>query len=281
MNRRVDCHHTIVYNKQRNEYASLLRNKIIFGDSKEGQAGNTRLISRIASPILWSLWDTMPSAVLIPDGDDYERFYGMPTFEYGGIYFGMLQQFRENPQIIEVELMISRDTIHWDHLPGRPKIIPVGKPGTWDGGMTFSADKIIEVGDEWRLYYTGHNGYHDTKGRVGAIGYLEFGKERLVAISSDREGKESYVVTRPMVWPGGDLLVNADASNGSMEFQITDLYRKPYKGFQYTDSVPFHEDGIRHKAAWKSADMKSLKDKTVRLEFKMQNADLFAFVAKK
>ena len=279
MNRRVDCHHTIVYNKERNEYVSLLRNKIIFGDSKENLAGNTRMISRIASPILWSLWDTMPSATIIPDGDDYERFYGMPTFEYGGVYFGMLQQFKENPQIIEVELMISRDTLHWEHLPGRPKIIPVGQPGTWDDGMTFSADRIIEVDNKWRLYYTGHDGYHNEKGRVGAVGMLTFGKERLVSITSDREGKESYVVTRPMIWPGGDLLVNADASKGYMKFRITDLYRKPYTGFEYTDSEPLNKDSIRHKVTWKSADMKDLKGKTVRLEFIMKNADLFAFVA--
>ena len=113
--------------------------------------------------------DGMPDTVLIPDGDDAGRFYSMPTFLYGGVYWGMLAQFSEAPQKIEVELVWSRDGFRWERAPGRPMFIPVGEQGVWDDGMIFAADRVIERDDEWWLYYSGHDGYHDEKGRAASI----------------------------------------------------------------------------------------------------------------
>jgi len=277
---RVDCYQTIVYDPTMAQYVIFYRNRIVY-EKKQGawRKGNPRMISRLASDQLWKLWNTLPETVLIPDGDDAGRFYSMPTFLYGGVYFGMLTQYGENPQKIEVELVWSRDGFHWDRAPGRPMLIAVGQEGAWDDGMVFPADRVIERDDEWWLYYSGSDGYHDSKDGESRVGLIKFRKEGFVSIRADSHGKESYVVTRPILWPGGELVVNADASNGYVKVAVTDARRRLYEGFAYEDCVSFSGDAVRHTIGWKGAGIDSLKGQLVRLEFAFKHADLFAFLA--
>jgi len=285
---RVDCYQTIVYDPAIGEYVIFYRNKIIYDDGRGAwRKGNHRMITRLASPELWTLWDSLPDTVLIPDGDDAGKFYGMPTFRYGGVYFGMLEQTHQQPHQIEVELVWSRDGFHWERAPGRPMLIPLGQEGAWDDGMVFAADRVIERNDEWWLYYTGYDGYHDDTEAEGSLGLIKFRKEGFVSIRADARGQESYVITRPILWPGGELVINADAkslskgwiSEGYVKVAVTDLHRKLYEGFTYDESVPFSGDAVRHTMKWKNAQMDALKGKLVRLEFALKHADLFAFLA--
>jgi hypothetical protein len=219
----------------------------------------------------------MPTSVLIPDRGDGMRFYGMPTFRYGGVYWGMLLHLNENPQSVEVELAFSRNGIDWRRLPGHPRLIPIGKPGSWDSGMVFSGDRVIERDNQWWLYYAGHNGYHDATDRHACIGLLRFRKEGFVSIRAGND--ESYVLTRPIRWPGGDLVINADATDGSVRVRVCDHGRKTIEGFGHEDCEPFHGDSVRHVVRWKAGGMNRLAGQIVRLELKFQNADLFAFLA--
>ena len=276
---RIDCYHTIVHDASRNEFVSFLRNKLIFGGPKvpESFLGNTRAISRVAGRDLWSEWDTMPVSVLLPDREDAKRFYGMPTFIYGDVYWGFLQQFDEDPQSIEIDLVFSRNGLDWSYLPGRPHLLPVGVPGTWDSGMIFTADRVLERDDEWWLYYSGHNGYHDARDRQAAIGLARFRKEGFVSLRAGIE--ESYVVTRPIRWPGGQLAINARTEDGIVQVRVTDLRRNTIEGFDHTVCEPFRGDNVRHPVTWREADIADLKGHLIRLEFRFRNADLFAFVA--
>ena len=236
------------------------------------------MISRLAGRDLWSEWDTMPTSVIIPDHGDAKRFYGMPTFRYGEIYWGLLEQFDEDPQSIEIELVFSRDGMDWHRLPGRPRLLAVGEPGTWDSGMVFPSDRVIERDNQWWLYYSGHNGYHNVKDRQASIGLLKFRKEGFVSL---RAGKnESYVVTRPLRWPGGHLAMNARTEDGFVQVRVTDLRRNTIEGFDHTDCEPFRGDQIRHPVSWSGADIADLTGSLIRLEFTFRNAELFAFIAR-
>ena len=183
--RRSDAFHTLTYDETRREYVSYLRNTKAFGGRPGGRMGNVRMIARLASPDLWSQWDrdSVPSTVLLPDAGDADRYYGMPVFRYGGVYWGFLQALHEDERrsrpelsasrdggewggaggaagIIDCELAFSRDGITWQRLPGHPRILPAGEPGAWDSGMIFGPDRVIERGDEWWLYYNGWHGPH-------------------------------------------------------------------------------------------------------------------------
>lgn len=276
---RVDCFQSICFDPRINEYVIYYRNKRIYEDRSEEFMGNTRMVARIGQPSLWAPWDGLPETVLVPDGEDAGRYYNMPAFLYGGVYFGFLSQFHVEPEKIEVELVWSRDGYDWERAPGRPMLIPAGAEGTWDSGMVFSTDRVIERDDAWWLYYTGHDGYHDGKGRVGRIGLVKFRKEGFVSIQADASGEQSYVVTKPMRWPGGALAINADAEGGHVKVRVTDPWRKPIEGFSYEACTPLEGSAVRHVVSWGDADMNSLAGTLVRLEFTFQNADLFGFVA--
>ena len=58
---------------------------------------NHRMVTRLSSPELWTMWKRMPTTVILPDEGDAERFYAMPTFRYGGIYFGFLHHLQQKP----------------------------------------------------------------------------------------------------------------------------------------------------------------------------------------
>lgn len=222
----------------------------------------------------------MPTTVLLPDGVDGERFYAMPTIRYGGAYFGFLHHLQQEKMSVEVELVTSRDGFRWDRDPRRNKLIPVGHDTDWDKGMVYAADRVIENGDEWWLYYSGHSDYHVADGGGwGSVGLLRFRKEGFVSVRADQSGRTSFLVTRPFRWPGGDLVINSDARGGSVAVRVTDIRRDPIGKFSYDDCSVFGGDSIRHRIEWKSADMRTLKGQLIRLEFRFVHADLFAFLA--
>ena len=92
-------------------------------------------------------------------------------------------------------------------------------------------------------------------------------------------GKKSCVITRPILWPEGELVINADAPKGYVKVAVTDVYRKLCEGFTYDDCVPFTGDSVRHRIQWKKSKMADLKGKMLRLEFEFKNADIYAFLA--
>ena len=87
------------------------------------------------------------------------------------------------------------------------------------------------------------------------------------------------VLTRPLVWRGSTLWVNADAREGELRAEILDgegnLLRP---GLSLDRSTPVSRDGVRIALGWSGAeDLGELRGRTVRLRFQLRNADLFAF----
>jgi hypothetical protein len=81
-----DTQNSVVFDPRRSEYAMVCRAKRIYwtfrGDVID--TGASRRVARMSSPSLWTLWDSDPQTILIPDDSDAEHdnfnfFYGMPT----------------------------------------------------------------------------------------------------------------------------------------------------------------------------------------------------------
>jgi predicted GH43/DUF377 family glycosyl hydrolase len=279
-----DTENAIVYDPRREEYVLYCRAKHIYrtfrGDIRD--TGESRRVARLASKELWTEWTGEPQNILIPDELDEEQgfncFYGMPTRIYGGMYFGSLWPFKMNTDI-HTELAYSRDGIAFARLPGRPKLIERGADGSWDDGMVFGGHQWIEVGDEWWLYYAGWDGPHGTRERTPGIGLVNVRKEGLVSMRGPPSG--GVLVTRPMVWPGGKLLVNADAAGGELRVRVCDGRRKVLSGFDYDDCQRLTSDGVASEVQWKEKSLEDLAGQTVRLEFLLTSAELYTFRAGK
>ncbi len=281
-----DCHNTISFDPATKQYVMFCRAKHVYRAFGETMfdTGASRRVSRWSSPALWSDWsaqqDRWPQTLIIPDERDAEThfnfFYGMPTVRRHGVYFGFLNPFRMN-DFIQTELAVSRDGVNFRRFPARRPIIPYGEDGSWDDTMIFASPSWVEVGDEWWIYYSGWDGPHGTTERTGGIGLAKLRKEGFVSLRGPRDG--GVICTRVLRWPGGDLQVNANATDGELKVRVSSPRRRPLPGFDYDDFQPFSGDSVRHTVRWKNRSMNELKGETVRLEFFLDDADLFSFVA--
>ena len=113
--------------------------------------------------------------------------------------------------------------------------------------------------------------------RNGAIGLATLRKEGFISQHGPKTG--GVVCTRAIRWPGGALLVNADAHAGEMKVRVSDELRKPVKGFNYDDMPAFNGDSVAHEVKWNGKSLDELKGKVIRLEFQLKDADLYTFRA--
>jgi hypothetical protein len=291
-----DHHNTVVYDPQREEYAMYLRAKDIYlaagqrggyetielGDLGErlNTGQSRRGVARMASKDLWTQWSSRPQTIFVPDELDaetnYNFVYGMPVRYWAGIYWGFVQMFRMN-DFMHVQLATSRDGIRFERLPTRPMLIEYGPDGAWDDTMHLACPNWIDVGDQWWLYYNGHDGPHETAQRDCGIGLAKFRKEGFVSLRGPAGG--GVVCTRQIRWPGGSLAINADARQGELRVRVSDPLRKPVAGYNYEDCIPFTGDSVRQNVTWGGRSLDALKGQAVRLEFYLKNADLFTFCA--
>lgn len=283
-----DAHNTLHYDAARDEYVLFCRSKHIYraaGQTKEmiSSGESRRGISRMSSRELWTDWNVRPQTILLPDERDaelgYNYFMAMPVYQHAGIWWGLLAPFLWN-DLYASEIAWSRDGWSFERLPARQHLIEFGPKGAWDHSMVVCSARWVEVGDQWWLYYGGFDGAHDDpKGRHGAIGLATMRQEGFVSQHGPKTG--GVVCTRALRWPGGALLVNADAHQGEMKVRVSDELRKPVKGFDYDDAPAFHGDGVAQEWLWHGKSLDEFKGKVIRLEFQLHDADLYTFRASK
>jgi hypothetical protein len=281
-----DCHNTISFDQTTKQYVMFCRAKHVYRAFGETMidTGASRRVARWTSPTLWSDWsaqkDRWPQTLIVPDERDTEThfnfFYGMPTVRQHGVWFGFLNPFRMN-DFIQTELAVSRDGENFTRFASRLPVIPYGEDGSWDDTMIFASPSWIEVGDEWWIYYSGWDGPHGTTERTGGIGLAKIRKEGFVSIRGPQSG--GVVCTRVLRWPGGDLQINADATQGELKVRVSSPLRRPLPGFDYEDGEAFSGDAIRHTVRWNGRSLNELGGETIRLGFYLDDADLYSFVA--
>lgn len=296
-NYRPDTQSSIVWDPKDKEFVWHTRATDRYQDREPLTSGATRRVCRITNKELWAEWPVHTQNILIPDESDARDksgdvsegsnfFYGMPTRYHAGIYWGFLEPYAWRSGWLETSLAISRNGRVFERFPGRPRVIERGKPDSWDSGMVFGSPAWQEVGDEWRIYYAGYNGSHHSTTREPGIGMANIRKEGFASLRGPRSG--GVVCTRLIRWPGDKLLVNCDASHlanksdpnsGFLKVRVVDAGRKPLKGFDYDDCVPFTGDSTHHEVKWKDKSIAELKGQVVRLEFQLKMADLYTFKA--
>lgn len=278
-----DTQNSIVYDEAAGEFVMFCRPKdryLVGGRVDFLQDGESRRIARMSGKSLWEPWSGSPETVLIPDELDmqrgFNRFYGMNVRRHSGIFFGCLWPFKLNTDIV-TELVWSRDGWRWERFPTRPRLLELGPEGAWDDGMVFGSIDWLEVGDEWWLYYAGSDGPHESRERNTGIGLATMRKEGFVSLHGPSGG--GVVCTKKLLWPGGDLFVNADASEGEMRVCVSDETRQVLPGFGYDDAPPFTGNDVAHEVTWQGRSLDELRGKVIRLEFQLKNAHLYTFRA--
>jgi hypothetical protein len=276
-----DTLNCIVYDEAKDRYLMYCRAKDRYRRFRGNiiDTGASRRVALWTGPSLLEEWTGSPKALIVPDEADsaagFNFIYGMPVQKYAGVYFGTPWMFRMN-DIIVPQLAFSRDGINFERLHSRPALIELGEEGSWDDGFIVNGN-WIEKDDEWWLYYAAYDGPHGTRERTPGIGLVTIQKERIISRRGPDRG--GVVITRLLTWPGGDLLLNANATEGVIRVRVSQANRDLIEGFDYEQSDDFNSDEIRGRIRWKDRSLDELAGREIRLEFYLEKADLFAFVA--
>ena len=275
-----------------------------FGDYRDWR--RALAVTRSRDFVSWS----EPTLILTPDKEDDvwaqnpgERgeFYNLSGFRYGSQFLGFLPVFRitsvtprasdsaaaralganvspwDGP--IEAQLVHSRDGLKWDRFEDRSPIIPRGQPGSFDAGMILAvADRPIIVGDEVWVYYTGINTTHGgtIPPKRAAIGRASWRLDGFVSLQGGADG--GVVETVPVRLGGNRLVVNADASKGSLEVELLAEDGNPLSGYTRSNCETITSDSVRQIVRWKQGE-EITYTKPFRIRFYLSKAHLYAMLS--
>lgn len=222
------------------------------------------------------------------------QFYGMSgVIARGNLLIGMIKVLRDDlncePGKTAAQLHDTRrpfaglgytvlgwshDGEHWER-DTQPFLDRNPQPGTWDRAMTWVDSQLI-VGDWVYFYYGGYRWGHKADVHTERqIGFAQTPRDRYVALAAGRT--EGRVLTRQARLRAAHLTVNARVSvSGQLRVRILDAAAMPYHGFDWADAAPIRGDRVNHPVAWKR-NLTELRDKPAQFEFKLSQAELYAF----
>jgi hypothetical protein len=267
-------------------------------------------ISTSQDAVHWS----QPQLALLPDElDDLQAqargfaaadYYGLALYPRDELVVGMLWIHQMWPPFhpvntsgifsrVHVQLAYSYDGMNWQHPPGRPAFLDVGERGAFDSCGIYTANALLEVGDEVWIYYTGDCQMHGfvidpatwkmkhsdpTTDEVGhmAIGLATIKRDRFASLSSD--GEATFVVQHGLRG-GSCLFLNGRTSgNGRIAVQIEHPDGTAIRGFGLHDCHPFVGDSVAEEVTWAGGRIGDLgSDVEIALRFELTSADLFSY----
>ena len=216
-----------------------------------------------------------------------------------------------SPTCWKRELVWSYDGRNWHRSIPRQPFIPRGPKGSFDSVWTQPAHqpahRQLQPTVVLLLRRAGGHGAQFPEA-YGAIGLATL---RIDGFCSMYGGEQpGAILTKPVTWPGGELMVNADprrdisghhsgddGTYGSIRVEIRDPENNPLDGYRFADCNPItrntrnfkeepvwtmpERDNLAVKAVtWKEErSARELAGKRIRLFFEVRDAHLYSFRA--
>lgn len=200
--------------------------------------------------------------------------YAMPVFPYAGIYFGLVAMFNTEADTVDCELAWSPDTFRWERVCGGTPFIPRGKPGSCDCGCIYGAASPVLRDGKLQIYYLGANGFH-TSWREGSLNLARLDVDHFAGYKHDNCGNPGRVRTTARIMDASKLKVTADCGSGSLVVNVIDE-----GGRRIARSKPMHANAVDAQVEWRElADLRSISNKRLQLEFELRGSQLFSFSA--
>ncbi|MYH61359.1 MAG: hypothetical protein F4148_06230 [Caldilineaceae bacterium SB0675_bin_29] len=226
------------------------------------------------------------------DPEQRGEFYGMSGFVYGGQFLGFLPVFNvyrdmQGQEVgaeqspwdgpIEAQLVHSRDGRSWERFADRSPIIPRGGRGSCPAARRLCPpDRPIAPGAEVCQYYTAINTMHGgpMPPKTATIARASWRLDGFVSLDAGHFG--GIVETVPLKLPSGQLVVNADASQGSLAVELLSSSGETLPGYSQGECAPVCTDSVRHVVRWQDQDGLPV-DQTLRLRFHLDTAQMYGF----
>lgn len=196
-----------------------------------------------------------------------DQLYSLVAFPYESVWVGLLGIFHKTTSDrLDIQLAFSRDGRHWDR-PHREVFLANGPEGAFDWGVVHVSNAPpVREGGRLRFYYGGSGTKHSVKVkgiRSSGIGLATLRPDGFVSASAGAQ--PGTLVTRPLLYRGGKLTLNAAIRPGGW--------------IRVNDSVPVTGDGLALPVKWKDAERlpEASDGKYVRLRFAIRDADLYSF----
>jgi len=186
---------------------------------------------------------------------------------------------------------LSKDR-DWKTVALEAVFIPYGnkEKKQWDWGTVspYYTPEPLVVGDEIRFYYIGINARNwwtyagdppkfqpDAPEPHKGVGLATLRLDGFVSINAEKEGT---MTTKPFVFIGDTLEVNANAAAGSIQVEALDPAGKVIKGFAKKDCAPITTDSVRHVLKWNGkTDCQLIQARPITLRFYLKKAKLYSF----
>ena len=232
------------------------------------------------------------------DPPDVE-YHGMVGFAYADLHLGLVERWINVPNHFELMLTWSHDRKTWHRPIAREAFI--GPTYDWNQGWHVGASSApYQVGNQLWFHFTSgrrsRGGPHfcvkNGPPMREVVGLATVTVDRFVSITAGF--MEGQLVTKPMTWPGGDLLLNASTTRhldgypldggGAMQVEVWDASGQPIEGFAGESAAPFDRNaptrGTVEPAVVRWPGERSLDElegRRIRLNFLMRDAHLYSF----
>ena len=200
------------------------------------------------------------------------------------------------------ELFYSRDGVDWHRAAKFFEFLRPGLWGTWDSELVICSKPLVH-NDEVYFYYSGNslscnahtpdhpqNHLLGTYGEAGRYGYaIGLAKMRLDGfVSMDGDDPGGTLTTKPMLFDGGRLVVNARAPEtgpndtqgpyGTLKVEILSGRGEVLDGYSAEECNTFSGDELRRTVTWNGTrDVSRLSGQPIRVRFHLENAALYSF----
>ena len=228
--------------------------------------------------VAWS----RPQLVLTPDEFDppWVEFHHSPVFYYNDCYFALLQILNraERGGIMDGELAISRDGVHWQRPFRQPFFLPRSSENHFDSGSILTNGTPVLLADEFRFYYGGYS-----EGATGAddyslttgIGLATLPRDRFVALCPQAQVGQVTLKAVDLTGYQG-LTLNANAGQGIIHVELLDAEGRRLPGFTRAQALPITGDRLDHPVAWQGVTLNQCPVHQVMIRIYLENAELFA-----
>ena len=228
-------------------------------DNPHRELYNSRIVHRTESEDLvhWS----KPELVLKQDIEDSTDtdIYSLQAFPYESMYLGFMERHFDSPDVVDTELLFSRDTHLWQRSRRREAFLGLGSEGNFDSHwVSMLSNGVIRYHHQLWCYYSGRSAAHALPYPLnhGAIGLALLRPDGFASLQAG--DKEGWAATPPLAWEAMELQVNLDPRRdlrahpkrcvGELRVEVRDENDRPIEGFSREDCEPLRENTMPKKA---------------------------------
>lgn len=228
-----------------------------------------------------------PRLIVFPDSEDppMVQFYGMPIFQYEGMFVGLLWYLHTDPSEIghikwfgpiDSALTYSYTGDGFNRAFHQP-FIKRNERGEHGGGSVYASSMVVAPDNTIRFYSGGSKAEHFSNQKLNDAALMLHTLRLDGFVYLESYATQGRVTLRGVTIKGPELQINLKVPYGSARVQILDETGAPIPGLSFEESVPFTGDELFYEPQWNSGkDLAEVVGKQVFIDIELSEGNLYA-----